>query len=308
MKPQPPRLIRAAPDYPHWPAVAALLGDSFAYMEPLLGHPAAATALTTDDLARAATLGAVFLLIDDGAPVACLFTRRSRDFPDALYCGWLATDATHRGRGLAARLFHAAEAEARANGLAALTLDTGRALTDLHRVFARMGFAMLPGEGDVAQFRKPLARRLAPDDDFAPVHALLTDAFAYMQGRIDPPSSLNAMTVQTLRDMAQTREIWVIGTPAKPLACMVLAPRPDTLYLGKLATDPAHRGQGLARRLLAHAETRARALHLPSITLETRIELTENHATFTRLGFARTGETAHPGHDRPTSYTFVKQL
>ena len=51
------------------------------------------------------------------------------------------------------------------------------------------------------------------------------------------------------------------------------------------------------------AETRARALGLPVLELQTRVELTENHAAFRALGFAQTGATAHPGFDRPTSLT-----
>lgn len=151
-------------------------------------------------------------------------------------------------------------------------------------------------------------RRLTQADDFTALHALLTAAFAYMEHRIDPPSSLTRMTPDTLCSDAARTEVWIIETAGRPIACMILTPKPDTLYLGKLATDPAHRRAGLARRLIAHAEIRARALGLPSITLQTRIELTENHATFTALGFAKTGETAHPGYTRPTSLTFSKRL
>ena len=82
--------------------------------------------------------------------------RPSRDMTDALYLGWLAVAASHRGRGLADLLFAAAEAEARATGYAAMTLDTGRAITDLHRFFQRKGFLDLPGSGDIITFRKPL--------------------------------------------------------------------------------------------------------------------------------------------------------
>jgi GNAT superfamily N-acetyltransferase len=151
-------------------------------------------------------------------------------------------------------------------------------------------------------------KRLSPADDFTALHALLTQAFAYMENRIDPPSSLHAMTPESLARDALTRETWVLTDGTSPLACMILTARPDTLYLGKLATAPSHRGTGLARHMIAHAETCARTLGLPSITLQTRVELVENHAAFTRLGFARSGETAHPGYDRPTSFTFVKSL
>jgi len=92
------------------------------------------------------------------------------------------------------------------------------------------------------------------------------------------------------------------------VAVVFLTVKPGRLYLGKLAVDASMRGQGLARRLVAQAETRARILGLPVVELETRVELVENHATFARLGFAKTGETAHPGYDRPTSITMQKRL
>ena len=147
-------------------------------------------------------------------------------------------------------------------------------------------------------------RRLSGDDpDLARVLALIRDSFAYMDGVIDPPSSMHRMTEKSLCTDASRSEIWVIGTP--PIACMVLTPRPDTLYLGKLAVASAARGQGLARRMIDHAAARAAALGLPSLTLQTRIELTANHATFAALGFTQTGRTRHDGYDRDTSITFT---
>jgi len=101
-------------------------------------------------------------------------------------------------------------------------------------------------------------------------------------------------------------DLQTLGAP--PVAVVFLTVKPGRLYLGKLAVDASMRGQGLARRLVAQAETRARILGLPVVELETRVELVENHATFARLGFAKTGETAHPGYDRPTSITMQKRL
>ena len=40
----------------------------------------------------------------------------------------------------------------------------------------------------------------------------------------------------------------------------------------------------------------------------TRIELTENHATFAALGFAKVAETAHPGYKRATSITLRRRV
>lgn len=149
--------------------------------------------------------------------------------------------------------------------------------------------------------------RLSPEDDMPAVHTLLTGAFAYMQGRIDPPSSLLSMTPDSFAKEARTNELWAILDPG-PVACMVLSPRADHLYLGKLAVAGSHRGRGLARLMLDHAAARARVLGLPRLVLQTRVELTENHATFTRLGFTEIARTAHPGHDGPTSITFARPV
>jgi GNAT superfamily N-acetyltransferase len=144
--------------------------------------------------------------------------------------------------------------------------------------------------------------RAADPFDWDAALALIVRAFAAMEGRIDPPSSIHHFTVQDL----QAGEFWVIGTP--PIACLLLTPKPHALYLGKLAVEPGQTRQGLARALIAMAETRARALGLPALELQTRVELTENHATFGALGFQDVARTAHAGFDRPTSITFRKYL
>ena len=150
--------------------------------------------------------------------------------------------------------------------------------------------------------------RLGPQHDLGPTHALLTGAFAYMDGRIDPPSSLGRMSPEALARAAAKNELWVLPAPEAPLACMLLTAQADHLYLGKLAVSVSARGRGLARRMVLHAEARARELGLPCLRLQTRVELVENHAAFRRLGFVETGRTAHAGYDRPTSVTFEKAL
>ena len=142
--------------------------------------------------------------------------------------------------------------------------------------------------------------------DWPALLALLQRAFAAMEGRIDPPSSLHRLTPDIIAAQARTGEVWVIGTP--PAACLFLSPKPDALYLGKLAVDPPRQGQGHARRLIDLAATRARAMGLPALELQTRVELTRNHALFRHMGFVQTSATAHPGYDRPTSLTFRRPL
>jgi predicted N-acetyltransferase YhbS len=154
--------------------------------------------------------------------------------------------------------------------------------------------------------RGPL-RAVAPYD-WEAILRLVQESFAYMEGRIDPPSSMHRLTAKAIAEQAQKGEVWVIEENGAPVACLFLTPRPDALYLGKLAVANTHRGKGLARRLVEQAETRARALNLPALELQSRIELTGNHAAFAAMGFVQLGATAHPGYDRPTSLTFRKTL
>lgn len=151
-----------------------------------------------------------------------------------------------------------------------------------------------------------LRRLCAGDPGLEDVLELIRRSFAAMEGRIDPPSSMHSLTLAALQDQCRKGEIWVAGTP--PAACVFLTPRPDCLYLGKLAVDKTQRGSGLARALVELAATRARALDLPVLRLQTRVELTENHAAFARMGFCKTRETAHSGFDRSTSVTMEKPL
>jgi len=92
--------------------------------------------------------------------------------------------------------------------------------------------------------------------DWQAILTLIQTEFAFMEGRIDPPSSMHRLTLGTISDHAQTGEIWAMGPT--PIACVFLTPKPDVLYVGKLAVAASHRRHGLARILIELAATRAR--------------------------------------------------
>lgn len=81
----------------------------------------------------------------------------------------------------------------------------------------------------------------------------------------------------------------------------------DYLYTGKLASSPLARGSGLAKSLIKLAESRARVLGLVGLELSVRIELTENHTIFERLGFIKIKEGSHEGYTRPT-YLIMQKI
>lgn len=149
-------------------------------------------------------------------------------------------------------------------------------------------------------------KQLSPDDNMEALLDLLMRSYADLEGRVDPPSSLVKLDTARLADAAGRSEIWALDPG--PVACVVLTRRPNTLYLSKLAVDEPYRRQGLARRLVDHTMTRARALKQPNVTLQVRIELTETQAAFRRLGFHEVNRTAHLGYDHDTAITYKRKV
>jgi len=144
--------------------------------------------------------------------------------------------------------------------------------------------------------------------DWPAVLKLIQECFAYMHGIVDPPSSVHRLTTQVLRDhVRDCGEVWVFDFNG-PVACMVLTPKSNALYVGKISVTPAHRKKGLARKLIDKACNRAKALGYPAIELQVRVELKENIRAFTKMGFIRVGETSHKGYDRPTSITMRRSV
>ena len=137
---------------------------------------------------------------------------------------------------------------------------------------------------------------------------LILQAFAYMEGRIDPPSSALRLTPDSIAADAAKGALLLAERDGDLVGCVFCRPQGDALYIGKLAVRPGLQGAGIGRRLMRAAEAEARNRGLGYIELQTRIELTGNHATFARLGFVKTGEDAHAGYDRPTSITMRKRL
>lgn len=140
------------------------------------------------------------------------------------------------------------------------------------------------------------------------LHVLLQRAFAFMEGRIDPPSSLGRMTVEDVSAKAGSEWLGTVEAGGSLIGCAFVRPEPALAYIGKVAVSPEWQGRGVGRALFGAIEIFARERDIPLLELQTRIELIENHAAFSALGFVRVHETAHPGYDRPTSITMQKRL
>lgn len=137
---------------------------------------------------------------------------------------------------------------------------------------------------------------------------LVRDAFAYMDGRIDPPSSLTRMGIEEFKVKA-AKEVLIVAYEGQTLSgCAFADLRDDCVYVGKVAVAKSARGKGVARRLFAAAHELAATHGKQALELQTRVELVENHATFGALGFIKVAETAHAGYSRPTSITMRRPV
>jgi GNAT superfamily N-acetyltransferase len=124
-----------------------------------------------------------------------------------------------------------------------------------------------------------------------------------MDSRINPPSSALRLTAQSMKADADKSALLIAERAGDLVGCVFAQVKGDALYIGKLAVRPGLQGAGIGRKLVDAAREEARRRGLGMLELQTRVELTENHATFARMGFVKTGETAHEGFDRPTSIT-----
>ena len=84
-------------------------------------------------------------------------------------------------------------------------------------------------------------RAKSPYDWHALLRLIQTN-FAYMEGRIDPPSSMHDLTTEAIERQSESGEIWVVEDDGHPIACVFLTPREGALYIGKLTVVMANGG------------------------------------------------------------------
>jgi GNAT superfamily N-acetyltransferase len=137
---------------------------------------------------------------------------------------------------------------------------------------------------------------------------LLQEAFAYQNGRIDPPSSLDAMDTSALAAKSRGEALFLASDGPTLVGCVFAQAQANALFIGKFAVTPKRQGQGVGRLLLRAVELHAQRLEVRALTLNTRIELTENHRAFAAMGFVKTAEHAHPGYSHPTYISMRKTI
>ena len=90
-------------------------------------------------------------------------------------------------------------------------------------------------------------------------------------------------------NLLSEQEIWIIDDPVgEAMASLALDIQPDHIMIWSVAVAPAHQKRGLGRRLMALAETRARALRRAELRLFTNARMEGNVALYRRLGYEET--------------------
>ncbi len=144
-----------------------------------------------------------------------------------------------------------------------------------------------------------MASRAIRASDAAAVAGLIRAAFGAIPEPLDPPpSALRETEASILAHLAAGGGAVVMQ--AELVAAVLWSEKDGGLYLGRLATAPHCRGQGLATELVHTAEAEARRRGLPRLHLGVRLALPGNRRLFARLGFTETRLHAHPGHSEPT--------
>jgi len=145
-------------------------------------------------------------------------------------------------------------------------------------------------------------------EDWQSLLNLLQSAFEYQHARINPPSSLNRLTLDKIAEKSMSEILLLAYRRQELVGCVFLREQPHALYVGKLAVLPDAQGQGVGKKLLVFTQEIARQLAYSQLELQVRIELVENQAVFSAMGFVKSAETSHPGFNRATSITMQKQL
>lgn len=132
---------------------------------------------------------------------------------------------------------------------------------------------------------QPTLRRAGPDDATA-VRDLVRAAYA----RWVPVLGREPMPMQADYDHAvRAHEIDLMMEDAGLVALIEMIPQPDLLFIANIAVSPGHQGFGLGRKLINHAEQRARLSNLTKLTLLTAAAFESNIRLYKSCGFVIKG-------------------
>jgi len=104
--------------------------------------------------------------------------------------------------------------------------------------------------------------------------------------------------LQDYASVIERHAAFVAELDGEIIGLLVLVQTESGTLLDNIAVHPTHQGKGLGRRLLALAESEARARGALQLDLYTHECMTENIAMYTALGWRETGRRTEHGYQR----------
>jgi ribosomal protein S18 acetylase RimI-like enzyme len=98
--------------------------------------------------------------------------------------------------------------------------------------------------------------------------------------------------------LIEAGDVWVASDAGRVVGVLVLRVRGTALLLESVAVDPAHRGRGIGRSLIGHAERVAGDAGLGAVELYTNARMTENLRLYPSLGYEVVDRRREDGFDR----------
>ncbi len=134
----------------------------------------------------------------------------------------------------------------------------------------------------------PIAVRIALERPDQPDVVALIDELDAYQKPLYPAESHHGIDIAAL---CRPNVLFAVARDAQELAvaCGAIVVEPGWGELKRMYTRPSHRGQGLARRLLAFLEAQARVRGCHRFMLETGVLQPEAIGLYERLGYVRRG-------------------
>lgn len=134
--------------------------------------------------------------------------------------------------------------------------------------------------------------RPATAGDIPAILAVTQAAYASYTGRIDPPSGVFAENAEGVQRYLKLGGVIVAQAGDEIVGAIRYQSHDDHVYLGRLAVLPSWQRRGIGRRLIAAVEEWTTLLGLDEVRLNVRLELTENHVLYQRLGYIEDGQAA----------------
>ncbi|MGD9895051.1 MAG: GNAT family N-acetyltransferase [Dehalococcoidia bacterium] len=149
-----------------------------------------------------------------------------------------------------------------------------------------------------------LALRAATTDDAALLHRLMLAAYEEYRGTLVPASGAFDETVEDVRRAVVEGGGVVVVLDGTPVGCGRFDVDPDRAFIevGRLSVLPAHRGRGIATRMLTWFEERAARMAIPEVRLGVRLSLPRNIALYERAGYVTYEYEYRPGFGRVAAW------